>query len=317
MERAIDDAFAVSEEDGIAKLLEDADRLRGREDALDIGDRMGQRLEAKREEFKSWSVSGGGGLGGQVTGMGIRPTRTTSGGLLRHKRKAEGDSDSLFYDNFVQCDNCKGFDLVYDSGMLVCRDCAVCQSSFGYDLIGGYSYREAQEIQHESGGDKKRCVYKRSAYMDEILEQFLGTGKRFCPDWVWRQVEPELSDLCDIQEVRDVMRAKKLNRFYKFAGEFVRNCRREGSLPRLSREEHDFVKRSLLQCEKAFEKIRGDRINFPSYKYVLVQLFSRLGRPDLISEIPMLKNKNRLIQHDKLWQAICQECGWEFDPVVK
>ena len=58
------------------------------------------------------------------------------------------------------------------------------------------------------------------------------------------------------------------------------------------------------------------RVNFSNYYYVLYKLCELLGETDYIVDIPMLKDREKLIEQDETWKKMCQELDWEFIPTV-
>ena len=45
---------------------------------------------------------------------------------------------------------------------------------------------------------------------------------------------------------------------------------------------------------------------------VLFKLFELLGEQHYLPEIPMLKDREKLIEQDTIWKKICGELDWEF-----
>ena len=53
-----------------------------------------------------------------------------------------------------------------------------------------------------------------------------------------------------------------------------------------------------------------------SYYYVVYKLLELMGQNELMKDIPLLKTKARLKQHDQVWLAICEELGWRYIQTV-
>jgi hypothetical protein len=48
----------------------------------------------------------------------------------------------------------------------------------------------------------------------------------------------------------------------------------------------------------------------------LYKLFELLGEEHYLDEIPMLKDREKLIEQDNIWKKICEELDWEFIPTI-
>lgn len=317
----VSSAFSKSEESGIQALLDNTDKLfEGSSPRSPTPEEENTQItehkKRKVDEFARSHCS---------PTQEDSPGRTAHGGLIRKKRTvAEKSGDAhLYYDLFLECAHCGSLDCQLTSADIVCRECGTCRPSFGWDSVqpGFMEFEDYASVCQRMGIDKKRCVYRRSAYLDDLLDQFMGTARNGAPEHVFQAVAGELSVGCSIQEVRDCLRSKKLHKFYKFAGEIAARMRDSGSggsgAPKMSQVELETFKALTAQAEKAFERVRGDRKNFLNFRYLALQLLSMLGRADLISELPPLKNKYRVRHHDELWERICRFNGWQFDPVLK
>ena len=58
------------------------------------------------------------------------------------------------------------------------------------------------------------------------------------------------------------------------------------------------------------------RVNFLHYYYVLYKLFELLDENYYLQEIPMLKDREKLIEQDAIWKKICIELNWEFNSTM-
>jgi hypothetical protein len=41
-----------------------------------------------------------------------------------------------------------------------------------------------------------------------------------------------------------------------------------------------------------------------------------LGEEQYLKDIPMLKDREKLIEQDEIWKKICEELDWEFIPTI-
>lgn len=319
----VSDAFKESEQKGVDVLLENAGNL-FRGPVKSIEEEAAEEKITKKQKVDAFLWSGSRGSAHELPESA---KRTSSGGLVRKERvnTAQPGDVERYYNSFFECEYCGSFDCDASPSEVVCRECGTSQfQSQGYasceNCEPGYiEFDDYVEACQQTGVDKKRCVYRRSAYLDDLLDQFMGTTRKMCPEHVFQTVADELGPGCSIEEVRECLRSKQLSKHYKFAGEIASRLRvgQSSSKPKLNQQELQFFKVRISQTERAFEAVRGDRKNFLNFRYVALQLLSMLGRDDLIMELPPLKNKYRIKHHDQLWEKICRFCGWEFDPVLK
>lgn len=54
------------------------------------------------------------------------------------------------------------------------------------------------------------------------------------------------------------------------------------------------------------------RHNMLKYSYILYKMFELLGKDEFLENLPLLKNKHKLREHDVVWQKICADVGWQF-----
>lgn len=321
LDSVISESFKESEDHGVQTLLENSAQIFGRS-GLPVSAESEQLNQDKRRKVDEYVI--GRRLSPPNNAEDV-PERTGSGGLKRKKRVAVDLSQGCraYYDLFFECSHCGSLECDFLSGEIVCVRCATCHPSFGWEDAGpgNMPFDDFTAACQCSGVDKKRCVYKRSAYLDDLLDQFLGTGRSNCPDWVFRQVAAQLNSGCSIEQVRRCLRSRNLQAYYKFAGEISRRMRTGGSSvnsdPKLNQQELMNFKALAHEAEKAFEAIRGDRKNFFNFRYLALQILSMLGRKDLVAELPPLKNKYRVKHHDELWEKVCRFCNWRFTPVLK
>jgi hypothetical protein len=45
-------------------------------------------------------------------------------------------------------------------------------------------------------------------------------------------------------------------------------------------------------------------------------LFELIGETAYLKEIPLLKDREKLIEQDTIWSKICLELNWEFIPTI-
>ena len=60
----------------------------------------------------------------------------------------------------------------------------------------------------------------------------------------------------------------------------------------------------------------NDRVNFLNYYYVLFKFCELLGESRYLHDIPMLKDREKLIEQDTIWKEICEDLDWEFNATI-
>ena len=58
------------------------------------------------------------------------------------------------------------------------------------------------------------------------------------------------------------------------------------------------------------------RINFLNYHFVVYKLLELLDEIRFLQNIPMLKDRIKLIEHDNIWIQICNIIDWEAIPTI-
>ena len=83
--------------------------------------------------------------------------------------------------------------------------------------------------------------------------------------------------------------------------------------PIISRKLENKLIQMFEEAQRPFEKYcPKDRSNFLSYSYTLHKMCEILGEDQLIPCFPLLKSREKLYTHDKVWKGICSDLGWEF-----
>ena len=50
--------------------------------------------------------------------------------------------------------------------------------------------------------------------------------------------------------------------------------------------------------------------------YVLYKLLELMRVDELLPQVPIIKTKLRLMQHDTIWKQICEELDWTFKKTI-
>jgi hypothetical protein len=223
------------------------------------------------------------------------------------------DINSFLVDTDV-CQGCHKGELIPmdDEGVLICNNCS---QNFQYLIENEKpSYKEPP---------KEVCfyAYKKINHFKEILAQFQGKETTQIPEEVIenlkQQIKKERIDFKKITYYETKALLKKLgyNKYYEHIN-FIKD-KLGIKPPIISQELEETLCNFFMEIQYPYAKHCPDyRVNFLHYYYVLYQLFELLGEKQYLIEIPMLKDREKLIEQDSVWKKICEELDWEFIATV-
>tara|TARA_Y100000816_G_scaffold269519_1_gene232514 strand:+ start:1843 stop:2997 length:1155 start_codon:yes stop_codon:yes gene_type:complete len=199
-----------------------------------------------------------------------------------------------------------------DEGVLVCNKCS---TSVKYLIENDKpSYKEPP---------KEVCfyAYKKINHFKEILSQFQGKETTQIPDEVIESLKNQIKkERIDISELtyykcKDLLKKLGFNKYYEHIN-FIKN--KLGIRPVIiSQELEEILCNFFMEIQYPYAKHCPDyRVNFLHYYYVLYKLFELLEQSDYIKHIPMLKDREKLIEQDTIWRKICDDLDWEFIPTI-
>ena len=160
-------------------------------------------------------------------------------------------------------------------------------------------------------------AYKKINHFKEILAQFQGKETTLIPDSVIQnllnQIKKERISISTLTYNDTKLLLKKLgyNKYYEHIN-FIKD--KLGILPPIiSQELEDTLCNFFMEIQYPYARHCPDyRVNFLHYYYVLYKLFELLNEKSYLKEIPMLKDREKLIEQDTIWRKICEELNWEF-----
>jgi hypothetical protein len=83
-------------------------------------------------------------------------------------------------------------------------------------------------------------------------------------------------------------------------------------IPKLVQEK---LIRMFKQIDRAFGNVQKDKCkSFLNYYYILYKLLELMGQTELLPDIPLLRTRVRLRQHDAIWKLLCEELDWKLVP---
>jgi hypothetical protein len=228
------------------------------------------------------------------------------------------DESFIDMNSFVKatdvCQSCYKGELIPldDEGVLICNVCAV---SIPYLIENEKpSYKEPP---------KEVCfyAYKKINHFKEILAQFQGKETTQIPDDVIEQIQQQIKkeriglEQLTHYKTKEILKKLGFNKYYEHIA-FIKN--KLGLKPPVfSPELEDTLCNLFMEIQSPYSKTCPDfRVNFLNYYYVLFKFCELLGESQYLADIPMLKDREKLIEQDETWKKMCIELDWEFIATV-
>lgn len=233
---------------------------------------------------------------------------------LVHKYFSNIDESFIDMNLYVKqtdiCQSCFKGELVPldDEGVLICNLCAV---SIPYLIENEKpSYKEPP---------KEVCfyAYKKINHFKEILSQFQGKETTqihpYIIDQIKNQIKKERINVSNLtyNGMKDILKKLSFNKYYEHIA-FIKN--KLGIKPPIfSTELEETLCNLFMEIQSPYSKVcPDDRVNFLNYYYVLYKFLELLEERTHIHEIPMLKDREKLIEQDEIWKRICSILDWKF-----
>jgi len=199
-----------------------------------------------------------------------------------------------------------------DEGVLICNSCAV---SIPFLIENEKpSYKEPP---------KEVCfyAYKKINHFKEILAQFQGKETTQIPNEVIELIELQIKkeriglEQLSHYKTKDILKKLGFNKYYEHIA-FIKN--KLGIKPPVFRPElEDSLCNLFMEIQAPYAKTCPDyRVNFLNYYYVLFKFCELLEETEYLNDIPLLKDREKLIEQDETWRKMCVELNWEFIPTV-
>lgn len=209
------------------------------------------------------------------------------------------------------CETCNvAREEIHSEGILVCPKCG----SEEYSLVVSDfpSFRDPPK-------ERNNYAYKKQNHLNEILNQFQAKESTEIPEEVMNEVICEIKKrriyniaLLDEQNIRDILKKLGRNRYYEHAAHIL--SRLNGNPPpTLSPEIEDKIRAMFQEVQAPYLLYcPDDRRNMLSYHYIIYKFLELMELDEYKVHFPLLKSRDRLIQHDQIWKKICEYLQWEF-----
>lgn len=199
-----------------------------------------------------------------------------------------------------------------DEGVLLCN---VCSVNIPYLIENEKpSYKEPP---------KEVCfyAYKKINHFKEIIAQFQGKETTQINDDVIHQINQQIKkerisiDKLTHYKTKEILKKLGFNKYYEHIA-FIKN--KLGIKPPVFTPElEDTLCNLFMEIQAPYAKTCPDyRVNFLNYYYVLFKLCELLEETQYLHDIPLLKDREKLIEQDETWKKMSVELNWEFIPTV-
>jgi predicted RNA-binding Zn-ribbon protein involved in translation (DUF1610 family) len=223
----------------------------------------------------------------------------------------ENAVNTQLQDQYGNCDEC-GNEMIFSTNEAV-FSCPHCGNQ-EFILVDSDkpSYKDPpREISY--------YAYKRINHFNEWLAQFQAKESTEIPNEVYELIVSELkkeriNDLTSLNrsKVREILKKLKLNKYYEHTPHITNRLNGQNA-PIMTRETEEKLRHMFIEIQPSFQKhCPKDRSNFLSYSYVLYKFCELLELDEYLHCFPLLKNKDKLYQQDKIWQNICADLKWQF-----
>jgi hypothetical protein len=199
-----------------------------------------------------------------------------------------------------------------DEGVLICNLCAV-----------NIPYLIENEKPSYKEPPKEVCfyAYKKINHFKEILAQFQGKETTQIPNEVIEQIQQQIKkeriglEQLTYHKTKEILKKLSFNKYYEHIA-FIKN--KLGIKPPVfSPELEDSLCNLFMEIQAPYAKTCPDyRVNFLNYYYVLFKFCELLGENQYLNDIPLLKDREKLIEQDETWKKMCVEMNWGFIATV-
>ena len=162
-------------------------------------------------------------------------------------------------------------------------------------------------------------AYKRINHFNEWLAQFQAKESTEIPEDIFQAILDELkkeritnTENVKPTKIREILKKLKCTNFYEHVP-YILNRINGKTAPVMSREVEEKLRFMFKEIQSSFIKhCPKTRSNFLSYSYVLYKFCELLELDNYLQCFPLLKNRDKLYNQDKIWEKICTDLRWQF-----
>ena len=183
----------------------------------------------------------------------------------------------------------------------MCEECGIFYDEQEYIVTDLYNYIA-----------RPKRSYHRLDHFKEVLGQFQGREGKHIPPEILHQIKYELPVFNEVTaiDVKKAIRKLKLTKYMENFYYILFTVTGEQP-PYIKREIEDKIVRMFKMIDRVWSTIERDRRrSFMNYYYILFKLLELMDQSELLPQVPLLRTRLRLRQHDFLWKKVCDELGW-------
>jgi ribosomal protein S27AE len=224
------------------------------------------------------------------------------------------NSNKISRDNINKCSipECGGERIIsHQDGFMVCKKCGLTEV-----VMLTNDKKSSGDTIKDSG-----AIYKRMNHLTEILSQLQAKESTDIPRKVFESIYQELrirkknKNSLNIFSLRKILKKLGYQDYYEHVSHILQVINGKEP-PKLTREMENKIKQLFREIQEPFELFRPKfpkrRRNFLNYYYVLHKICELLSLDEYVNYFPLLKNNEKLLEHDKIWKKICEYLKWEF-----
>uniref|UniRef100_A0A6C0HSK7 Uncharacterized protein n=1 Tax=viral metagenome TaxID=1070528 RepID=A0A6C0HSK7_9ZZZZ len=201
---------------------------------------------------------------------------------------------------------------IEDEGLMLCNSC--------FKNIP-YLVENEKPSYKEPPKEVSFYAYKKINHFKEILAQFQGKETTFISDEIINNIRNQIKreritlEQMTYSKTKEILKKLRYNKYYEHIA-FIKN--KLGIPPlNITPDMEELLCNLFMELQSPYAKFCPDyRVNFLNYYYILFKLCELLGETKYLNEIPMLKDREKLIEQDDIWKKMCSVLNWDFKPTI-
>jgi hypothetical protein len=216
-----------------------------------------------------------------------------------------------------RCSFCEEGEMVpqEEDGILICNN-AQCGKFLPYIVDS------SKPSNKEPPNEVSYTAYIRLNHFKEILSQFQAKETTQIPEEVLEAIRARIKkeritdmSVLNYEKMREILRKLGLNKYFEHI-QFI-NSLFGVKPPIMSEELHETLCVLFIEIQQPWAiHCPPNRTNFFNYTYTLYQLCVLLDQSQYLPHIPMMKDREKQLEQDFIWQKVCQDLDWMYFPTI-
>jgi len=166
---------------------------------------------------------------------------------------------------------------------------------------------------------KEYSPYRRLNHFREWLNQFQAKQTPEISEQIFIDIVKELNknrvtnlSLLNKKNMKTILKKLNYNIYYEHTA-YIINKLNNLPPPKITRDMEKIFISMFLEIQEPWEKYKiSTRKNFLSYSYVLHKFCELLELDHLLDCFPLLKDPDKIMENDDIWEKICKHLNWEY-----